>query len=55
VWEQARVEKRAVERGESLKSRIYIFFIFYNIYITMTPTCFDTFVSSSGCSTIVLR
>jgi len=28
---------------------------FNNIYIVITPTCVDTFVSSSGSSKVVLR
>jgi len=33
---------------------IYIFY-FNNIYTITTPTCFDTFVTSSGSSKVVLR
>jgi hypothetical protein len=33
----------------------YIFFYFNNIYIIIIPTCFDTFVSSSGSSKVVRR
>ena len=33
----------------------YIFFYFNNIYIIITPTCFDTFVPSSGSSKAVHR
>jgi len=38
----------------NLQCAIYIFY-FNNIYIVVTSTCFDTFVSSSGSSKVVHR
>ena len=39
----------------SSNNKIHIYFYLNNIYIIITPTCFDTYVSSSGSSKVVLR